>query len=78
LERERSPIGAEENGGWRNVENDDGVSGTDVMIDSPANSESAFFGKVNGDSDLTASTGGWGRSSGGRSGGRVVVRVTRR
>jgi hypothetical protein len=59
FQRERSPIGTEEDGGWRNVEKNNGVSGTDVVIYSPTNGERAFFGEINCDSDFTTSSGGW-------------------
>ena len=53
------------------MEDDDGVSGPDVVIDGPANGEGAFLGEVDGDSDFTAGAGGWGGggSGEGRSGG---------
>ena len=73
LERERAPVRAEEDGGGGHVEDDDGVSGADVVIDGPANGEGAFFGEVDGDSDFTAGAGGWGGGGGGGGGGGVVV-----
>ena len=44
FEGERSPVGAVEDGGWGDVEEDDGVSGADVVVHGPADGEGAFVG----------------------------------
>lgn len=64
-----APIGAEEDVGRADVEEDHGVAGADVVLYGPAYSVRAFIGEVNGDADLAAGAGGGGGSCGG---GRVA------
>lgn len=72
--RERAPVGAEEDGGGGHVDEDDGVSGAEVVVDGPADGEGGLVGEVDGDPDLAAGEGGWcwGGGGGGGVGGGVV------
>lgn len=51
------------------MEQDDSVTGSEIVLDGPANGEGRLIGEVDGNADLTSSTGGGG-GGGGR--GRVV------
>ncbi|CAN6932409.1 unnamed protein product, partial [Brassica oleracea var. botrytis] len=55
-------VGAEENGGGGNMEEEDGVSWADVVIHCPADGVGAFFREVDCDSGFAAGSGGgsWG------------------
>ena len=75
FEGERAPVGAEEDGGGGDVEEDDGVSGADVVIHGPADGVGAFFREVDCDSDFAAGSGGGSRGGGGGGGGGGVVVV---
>lgn len=68
LLRERAPVGAEEDGSGRHVDEDDGVAGAKVVVDGPADGEGGLVGEVDGNPDLAAGEGG-GRWGGGWSGG---------
>ena len=72
-EVDRAPVGAEEDGGGADVEEDDGVAGSDVVVDGPAYSVSRLVGEIDGDADLAAGAGGRG-GSGPHAGGMVTWR----
>jgi hypothetical protein len=57
-EWERAPVSTEENGCRADVEENDSIPGTDVVVDSPADSVGRFIGEVNRDADLAAGTSG--------------------
>lgn len=62
-----TPVSTEKDGGRADMEKDDGVPWTDIVVDGPANSVSTLIGEVDGDANLAASA-----SSRGRGGGEVV------
>ena len=69
-----APVGAEKDGGWADVEEDDGVAGADVVVDSPTDGVGALVREVDGDAKLAAGAGRGGGSGGGTGGGGVVTR----
>lgn len=50
------------------MEENDGVSGTDVVVDGPADGMGALVGEVDSDAELSAGAGGGGGSGGGACG----------
>lgn len=58
-----TPICAKEDVGRADVEEDHGISRTDVVLDSPVYGVRAFVREVNGDADFTAGAGGGGGCS---------------
>lgn len=65
-----APVGAEEYGSGADVEEDDGVSGTEIVVDRPTDGVGTLVGEVDGDADLAAGSGSRGRRGGGEGGGR--------
>ncbi|KAF2292126.1 hypothetical protein GH714_013333 [Hevea brasiliensis] len=62
MELDRAPVSAIQDGGRTDMEEDDGVTGAEVVINSPLNSISAFIAEINGDGDSALGSGGRGRS----------------
>lgn len=67
-----APVGAEEDLGGADVEEDHGVARTDVVIDGPAHGVGRLVREIDGHANLAAGPGGGRR--GGRRGGGVVAR----
>ncbi|KAI8557716.1 hypothetical protein RHMOL_Rhmol04G0031300 [Rhododendron molle] len=67
-----APIGAVEDGGGADVEEDDGVAGAEVLADGPLDGEGALVAEVDGDADaaLGAGCGGVGGGNGRGEAGR--------
>ncbi|KAF2292123.1 hypothetical protein GH714_013305 [Hevea brasiliensis] len=65
MELDRAPVSAIQDGGRTDMEKDDGVTGAEVVINSPLNSISAFIAEINGDGDSALCSGGRGRSGNG-------------
>lgn len=59
-----APVGAVEDGGGADVEEDDGIAGAEVVLDGPGDGEGALVAEVDGDADAALGTGGGG--AGGR------------
>jgi hypothetical protein len=66
----RAPVSAEEDRGGADVEEDHGVSGSDVVIHGPAHGVGRLVGEIDGHANLAAGPGG-GRRGGRRRGGVV-------
>jgi len=65
-EVDAAPIGAVEDGGGADVEEDDGVAGANVVVNGPLDSEGALVGEINCDGDLPGGAGGGSVDAGAR------------
>ena len=59
-----SPVGAVKDAGGTDVEENDGVSGTEVLLDRPLDGVGTLVAEVDGDGDPTLSSGGGGGGGG--------------
>lgn len=74
MERKRTPVGPEQDGGRGDMDDDNSITRAKVIVNGPADGKGTLVRKVDGDADLAAGAGGGSRSSsGGRCGGVMGV-----